>query len=213
MLGAAASAEAISWSEESVAFERDAGDQQRLALSLCNLAILQSTLGNIDVAFDGANESWRLASRAGEESIECAALAAMGHSLGLQGRIGEALDAFGRANEVQMRIDGFDLYTTRGEQWGELLLRLGELERGRRLICANREYRILLSELQRAGINQPGPNATRLSSLANPTIDWVSLAKGFGVPAERTESAEQLGEALARALAAPGPALIEAVIT
>jgi acetolactate synthase-1/2/3 large subunit len=80
------------------------------------------------------------------------------------------------------------------------------------VICSNQRYSILQLELQRAGFNQPGPQATSLTRLADPTIDWVSLARGFGVPAVRAEDAGAFGAALARGLAEPGPCLIEALI-
>ena len=80
------------------------------------------------------------------------------------------------------------------------------------VICSNQRYSILQLELQRAGFNRPGPQATSLTRLADPTIDWVSLARGFGVPAVRAEDAGAFGTALARGLAEPGPCLIEALI-
>jgi acetolactate synthase-1/2/3 large subunit len=40
----------------------------------------------------------------------------------------------------------------------------------------------------------------------------VALARGFGVPGQRVETAEALAKALADALAEPGPHLIEAVL-
>jgi acetolactate synthase-1/2/3 large subunit len=81
------------------------------------------------------------------------------------------------------------------------------------VICANRAYRILQVELGRAGIAEPGRQALALTDLAHPTIDWVALAQGFGVPGRRVESADALVEAFGRALAEPGPQLIEAVIS
>ncbi len=80
------------------------------------------------------------------------------------------------------------------------------------LLCSNRAYRILQVELARAGIAEPGPKARSLTQLDGPSIDWVALARGFGVPASRVESAEELLEALPRALAEPGPHLIEMLI-
>jgi acetolactate synthase-1/2/3 large subunit len=77
------------------------------------------------------------------------------------------------------------------------------------LLCSNRAYRILQVELARAGIAKPGPQALNMTRLDEPALDWVSLARGFGVPATRVESAETLVEALRRALAEPGPQLIE----
>jgi acetolactate synthase-1/2/3 large subunit len=80
------------------------------------------------------------------------------------------------------------------------------------LLCANRAYRILQVELARAGNAEPGPQARALTQLDHPTLDWVSLARGFGVPAVRAETAEDLCSALPRALAEPGPQLIEMVM-
>jgi acetolactate synthase-1/2/3 large subunit len=78
------------------------------------------------------------------------------------------------------------------------------------IVCANGRYRILELEQERAGI-APGPIAAALTDLGRPSLDWASLARGFGVPGVRAETAEELAAALARAVAEPGPALIEAV--
>jgi acetolactate synthase-1/2/3 large subunit len=80
------------------------------------------------------------------------------------------------------------------------------------VICANRRYRILQIELARAGIAEPGPRAQALTDLSGPSLDWVSLAKGLGIPGTRVETADALVTALERALAQPGPALIEAIL-
>ena len=80
------------------------------------------------------------------------------------------------------------------------------------VICANRAYHILRVELQRAGINRPGPNAESLTDLARPAVDWTQIAKGFGVPATTAETADSLVAALGKALATPGPSLIEALV-
>jgi acetolactate synthase-1/2/3 large subunit len=80
------------------------------------------------------------------------------------------------------------------------------------LVCNNRRYRILQVELARAGINEPGRKARSLTSLADPEIEWAKMAAGMGVPAVRVESAEALCAQLERALAEPGPNLIEMLI-
>jgi acetolactate synthase-1/2/3 large subunit len=72
------------------------------------------------------------------------------------------------------------------------------------IIINNSSYAILNIELQRVGAGAPGPKALSLLDLGNPPIDWVSLSRGMGVPAFR--------EALAEALAAKGPRLVEAVV-
>jgi acetolactate synthase-1/2/3 large subunit len=80
------------------------------------------------------------------------------------------------------------------------------------LLCANRRYRILQLELARAGIAEPGPAARAFTDLAGPEPDWVALARGLGVAAERVETAESLATALRRGLAERGPYLIEALL-
>lgn len=80
------------------------------------------------------------------------------------------------------------------------------------VVCANRAYRILQVELLRAGVGEPGPGAVGLTDLGRPTVDWVSLAAGFGVPGERAATAEDLVAALDRSFATPGPSLVEAVL-
>ncbi|GAA0502528.1 acetolactate synthase I/II/III large subunit [Saccharopolyspora subtropica] len=80
------------------------------------------------------------------------------------------------------------------------------------VICANSRYQILEAELRRAGIEQPGEAAANLTSLGSPTVDWTAVARGFGVPANRVTTGEELVEALRRAHAEPGPHLIEAIL-
>jgi acetolactate synthase-1/2/3 large subunit len=48
--------------------------------------------------------------------------------------------------------------------------------------------------------------------LRRPTIDFVHLAKGLGLHAARAETAEEFTDELARALATPGPSVVEAIV-
>jgi acetolactate synthase I/II/III large subunit len=80
------------------------------------------------------------------------------------------------------------------------------------VIVANRGYRILAVEMQRAGIEEPGPVIAPLTDLGSPTLDWVALAAGLGVPAVQATTSEELTGALRRAFAEPGPHLVEAVL-
>jgi acetolactate synthase-1/2/3 large subunit len=75
-------------------------------------------------------------------------------------------------------------------------------------VAANRTYNIVRTELQRAGLAVAG-HAAALTSLNDPPIDWVSLARGYGVAGERTPTFSTLCAALDRALAARTPYLIE----
>jgi acetolactate synthase-1/2/3 large subunit len=81
------------------------------------------------------------------------------------------------------------------------------------VICANRAYRILQIEMLRAGSGAGGAAAPVLTEPAEPAPDWVKLASGMGVPAERATDADSLVRALERALAEPGPRLVEAILT
>lgn len=77
------------------------------------------------------------------------------------------------------------------------------------LITSNRRYGILQTELGRSGI-EPGPQAQRLTLLDDPPFDWVALAQGYGVPALRANTTEELRLALSRAIDhTEGPLLIE----
>ena len=80
------------------------------------------------------------------------------------------------------------------------------------VVLSNRAYAILRMELQRVGAEGAGPKAAELLDLSNPDLDFVSLARGMGVAAERAETAEQLADAFRRAQAEPGPHLIEAMV-
>ena len=80
------------------------------------------------------------------------------------------------------------------------------------VVFANHSYRILNIEMGRTGSGNPGPSASKLLDLGDPKIDWVSIAKGMGVPAVRCETAEQFETAFARAMSEPGPKFIEAAI-
>ena len=81
------------------------------------------------------------------------------------------------------------------------------------VICDNRAYAILDGELERVGAAGTGERARALLDLRRPDLDFVALATGMGVPATRATTAEELAEQLARALAEPGPHLVDAVLT
>lgn len=80
------------------------------------------------------------------------------------------------------------------------------------VVCANRAYRILQMELHRTGNDDPGPQARSLTDLGSPALDWVSLAKGFGVEGVQATTVDELRAGLERGLAAEGPYLVEALI-
>ena len=108
---------------------------------------------------------------------------------------------------IAFQADGSGLYTLQS-LWTQARESLDVTT----VICANRAYRILQIELMRAGVGEPGPAARALTNLAEPTLDWVQLATGMGVPAVRAQDADTMVRELRRALAEPGPHLIEAVL-
>lgn len=80
------------------------------------------------------------------------------------------------------------------------------------VVFANNTYRILNIEMMRTGAGAAGPQAAKLLELGDPAIDWVSVAKGLGVPAVRCATAEAFEAAFAGAMAQRGPMFIEAAI-
>jgi acetolactate synthase-1/2/3 large subunit len=125
---------------------------------------------------------------------------------GIPVAVGAAVAAPGR-KVVSLNGDGAAMYTVQG-LWTLARENLDVTV----VIFANSAYRILGIELGRTGAGAPGPAASTLLGLGDPAIDWVSLAKGMGLPGTRCETAEAFDAAFARAMAEPGPKLIEAVI-
>ena len=76
----------------------------------------------------------------------------------------------------------------------------------------NRSYAILNIELSRVGAKAGGPKARSMLDLSRPDMDFVAIAQGLGVQASRATTAEEFTSQLERALATPGPALVEAMI-
>jgi acetolactate synthase-1/2/3 large subunit len=108
---------------------------------------------------------------------------------------------------INLQADGSAMYTLQS-LWTQAREQLDVTT----IVCNNRSYRILGIELARAGVKSLGPQAQRLVGLTEPSIDWVSLARGLGVPAVRVDTAEDLSRELERALDMDGPAVIEAVL-
>ncbi len=108
---------------------------------------------------------------------------------------------------ISLQADGSTMYTLQG-LWTQAREQLQVCT----IILANRAYRILQGELQRVGIETPGERAQQMLSLSNPDLDWVSLAKGMGVPACSVSTVDELSRAINDALAGEGPSLIEALI-
>lgn len=108
---------------------------------------------------------------------------------------------------ITFQADGSALYTVQA-LWTQAREGLNVTT----LICSNGSYNIVRVELERAGIAFRGPNAESLTDLGHPRINWVKIAEGFGVPAVSVATAEDLARELVRALAEPGPHLIEMML-
>ncbi|MDP1582106.1 MAG: acetolactate synthase large subunit [Bradyrhizobium sp.] len=77
------------------------------------------------------------------------------------------------------------------------------------IVFANRIYQILRGEFDGVGAGEPGQRAQDMLKIDRPTLDWVALAKGMGVPGRAVTTADEFNKALAEAIAEPGPRLIE----
>ncbi len=80
------------------------------------------------------------------------------------------------------------------------------------VIFANRAYKILVNELANVGAGAPGPNANSMLTLGNPNLDWVMIAKGFGVEGGRASNFDELAVQFKRGLDRHGPYLVELVL-
>jgi acetolactate synthase-1/2/3 large subunit len=125
---------------------------------------------------------------------------------GLPVAVGAAVACPGRP-VLALEADGSALYTIQS-LWTMAREQLDVTA----VIFSNRRYAVLRMELARVGATSTGEHALAMLDIAPPEIDFVALAKGFGVPASRPETAEAFSDALERAFAEPGPHLIEAVV-
>src|SRR6201986_20222 len=77
------------------------------------------------------------------------------------------------------------------------------------IVFANRIYQILRGEFDGVGAGEPGQRAQDMLKIDRPTIDFVALARGMGVEGRAVTTADDFNKALAEAIAAEGPRLIE----
>jgi acetolactate synthase I/II/III large subunit len=126
---------------------------------------------------------------------------------GIPAAVGAAVAAPDRP-VLCLESDGSAMYTISG-LWTQARENLDVTT----VIYNNGAYDILRLELQRVGAGAtPGPKALDLLDISRPTIDFVKIAEGMGVPARRATTAEEFADALRAALAEPGPHLVEAVV-
>lgn len=78
------------------------------------------------------------------------------------------------------------------------------------VILKNDAYGILNVELARVREGEPNDKMLSMLKLDRPSIDWVQLAQGMGVPASHADTAEAFHAQFQEAMAQKGPRLIEA---
>jgi acetolactate synthase-1/2/3 large subunit len=77
------------------------------------------------------------------------------------------------------------------------------------VVFANRDYAVLKREFSYLGVGSPGARALDMFEIGRPSLDWVQMAKGMGVPGIRVNSLDAFGKALQAGLDGEGPTLIE----
>jgi acetolactate synthase-1/2/3 large subunit len=77
------------------------------------------------------------------------------------------------------------------------------------VVFANRIYQILRGEFDGVGAGEPGQRAQDMLKIDKPTLDFVAMAKGMGVPGRAVTSADDFNKALEEANVTQGPSLIE----
>ncbi len=107
---------------------------------------------------------------------------------------------------VGLQADGSAMYTLQA-LWTHAREKLKIVT----LVWSNRSYAILRHELMNVGAN-PGRKALDMLSLGDPDLDWVSLARGMGVPASRATTIEELAKGFRAGLATQGPYLVEVAL-
>ncbi|BBX63679.1 putative acetolactate synthase large subunit IlvX [Mycobacterium saskatchewanense] len=126
---------------------------------------------------------------------------------GIPAAVGAAVAAPDRP-VLCLESDGSAMYTISG-LWTQARENLNVTT----VLYDNSAYDILRVELQRVGAGSaPGPKALDLLDLSRPTMDFVKIAEGMGVPGRRVTTAEEFADALRHAFAEPGPHLIDAVV-
>ena len=116
---------------------------------------------------------------------------------GIPAAVGAAIAAPGRP-VLSLQADGSAMYTI-SALWTQAREKLDVTT----VILNNGAYDILRIELQRVGATgaaAPGPRALELLDLGSPTIDFVKIAVGMGVPARRGRHSRRTGGSIGRSL-------------
>lgn len=124
------------------------------------------------------------------------------------GAIGVALAHPGRT-VVGLGGDGGAMYTLPA-LWTAAHYKVG----AKFVVCHNRSYRLLKQNLVAywQGLGEAGGAFPAAFDVHEPVVDYVSLAKGLGVPGVRVEKIVEIAPAIQQMLAHDGPFLIELVL-
>ncbi len=80
------------------------------------------------------------------------------------------------------------------------------------VVFNNRRYRILDIELRRTGAAGFGDKSNEMVDISRPNLDFVKLSESMGVPGSRAATISEFITEFGRAMAEPGPYLIEALL-
>jgi acetolactate synthase-1/2/3 large subunit len=171
-------------------------------------AVIGALLPEGAIVSDEANTSgiWLPGATAGAPPHDWLTLTGGAIGQGLPLATGAAVACPGRS-VLALEADGSAIYTI-SALWTQAREGLDVTT----VIFSNRAYAILGMELDRVGATAGGQAARSLLDLSRPDLDFTALARGMGVPASRASTAPEFAAQLRRALAEPGPHLIEAVV-
>ncbi|RWJ06103.1 MAG: acetolactate synthase large subunit [Mesorhizobium sp.] len=125
---------------------------------------------------------------------------------GLPVATGAAVAADRRRRVIGLQADGSAMYSLQS-LWTQARERLPVTT----IILSNRKYKILINEYSGVGAT-PGPTAMNMLDLSDPNIEWVKIANGMGVEAERADTLERCGDLMKQSFKRDGPFLIELAI-
>ncbi|HEY2640401.1 MAG TPA: acetolactate synthase large subunit [Streptosporangiaceae bacterium] len=171
-------------------------------------AVIGALMPEEAIVCDEANTSglWLPGATAGAPPHDWLSLTGGAIGQGLPLATGAAMACPGRP-VLALEADGSAMYTA-SALWTHAREQLDVTT----VIFSNRSYAILMMELARTGAPTTGKTARDLLDLSRPTIDFVALASGMGVPAAKALTTAEFAAQLRKALAEPGPHLIEVVL-
>ena len=109
---------------------------------------------------------------------------------------------------VSFQADGSGMYTVQS------LWSMAREEVDVTIVLLNNDsYAILNVELSRLKAGEPTDKTRSMFDLSNPSLDWVSLAKGLGVSAVKVHTVEQFREQFEQSMRKKGPFLIEVIVS